>query len=177
TVSPLCNVVWSSPLAFFFSSRRRHTRSTRDWSSDVCSSDLLRLAATAEPGIELMGEHALGGAGAGGGRGGPVLAGHQIADGPDAVLPVQQRALPGAGGRGLGLLTREGARGRQRRGGVDPVDRGAPVERAVLPGGAHELLLDADVPGSGRGAVRTAERSAALPAADQPGQGVQRRGE
>src|SRR5207247_3488768 len=24
----------------FFSSRRRHTRSTRDWSSDVCSSDL-----------------------------------------------------------------------------------------------------------------------------------------
>src|SRR2546421_3173486 len=28
-------------LVFFFSSRRRHTRSDRDWSSDVCSSDLL----------------------------------------------------------------------------------------------------------------------------------------
>src|SRR5207249_5999086 len=28
-------------LFFFFSSRRRHTRSKRDWSSDVCSSDLL----------------------------------------------------------------------------------------------------------------------------------------
>src|SRR6266513_3661181 len=28
---------------FFFSSRRRHTRSKRDWSSDVCSSDLSRL--------------------------------------------------------------------------------------------------------------------------------------
>src|SRR5690349_22168606 len=27
---------------FFFSSRRRHTRSLRDWSSDVCSSDLIR---------------------------------------------------------------------------------------------------------------------------------------
>src|SRR5690625_6751077 len=27
---------------FFFSSRRRHTRWPRDWSSDVCSSDLLR---------------------------------------------------------------------------------------------------------------------------------------
>src|SRR5699024_11442960 len=27
-------------LYFFFSSRRRHTRSKRDWSSDVCSSDL-----------------------------------------------------------------------------------------------------------------------------------------
>src|SRR5699024_11543328 len=25
---------------FYFSSRRRHTRSKRDWSSDVCSSDL-----------------------------------------------------------------------------------------------------------------------------------------
>src|SRR6266849_9568110 len=30
---------------FFFSSRRRHTRSTRDWSSDVCSSDLTKQAA------------------------------------------------------------------------------------------------------------------------------------
>src|SRR5690606_41054637 len=28
---------------FFFSSRRRHTRFSRDWSSDVCSSDLLML--------------------------------------------------------------------------------------------------------------------------------------
>src|SRR3712207_5580454 len=27
--------------AFFFSSRRRHTRYWRDWSSDVCSSDVL----------------------------------------------------------------------------------------------------------------------------------------
>src|SRR3712207_1826656 len=29
---------------FFFSSRRRHTRYWRDWSSDVCSSDLLGIA-------------------------------------------------------------------------------------------------------------------------------------
>src|SRR5690606_39359387 len=29
---------------FFFSSRRRHTRFSRDWSSDVCSSDLWRVA-------------------------------------------------------------------------------------------------------------------------------------
>src|SRR5699024_12144767 len=33
---------------FFFSSRRRHTRSKRDWSSDVCSSDLE---------IQLLGDH------------------------------------------------------------------------------------------------------------------------
>src|SRR5207245_6846640 len=30
-----------SCFSFFFSSRRRHTRCYRDWSSDVCSSDLL----------------------------------------------------------------------------------------------------------------------------------------
>src|SRR5439155_12000721 len=30
----------------FFSSRRRHTRWPRDWSSDVCSSDLLSMSAT-----------------------------------------------------------------------------------------------------------------------------------
>src|SRR5258707_252667 len=31
---------WFKFLFFFFSSRRRHTRYWRDWSSDVCSSDL-----------------------------------------------------------------------------------------------------------------------------------------
>src|SRR2546422_1302072 len=30
----------STRMMFFFSSRRRHTRCSRDWSSDVCSSDL-----------------------------------------------------------------------------------------------------------------------------------------
>src|SRR5439155_19059655 len=35
-------------MAFFFSSRRRHTRWPRDWSSDVCSSDLVAAAAPAE---------------------------------------------------------------------------------------------------------------------------------
>src|SRR5216684_8874897 len=32
------------PNCFFFSSRRRHTRCSRDWSSDVCSSDLNSLS-------------------------------------------------------------------------------------------------------------------------------------
>src|SRR5207249_6094992 len=35
-----CVLMWC---VFFFSSRRRHTRSKRDWSSDVCSSDLATL--------------------------------------------------------------------------------------------------------------------------------------
>src|SRR5690606_22296068 len=39
---------------FFFSSRRRHTRFSRDWSSDVCSSDLRALAAIHPP--ELLAE-------------------------------------------------------------------------------------------------------------------------
>src|SRR5690606_40080009 len=33
---------------FFFSSRRRHTRFSRDWSSDVCSSDLAPVLAGIE---------------------------------------------------------------------------------------------------------------------------------
>src|SRR4051812_49702706 len=38
----LCNLftIMSFFFVFFFSSRRRHTRLTCDWSSDVCSSDL-----------------------------------------------------------------------------------------------------------------------------------------
>src|SRR5438034_10379472 len=44
---------------FFFSSRRRHTRSLCDWSSDVCSSDLLREAGMeierfVDPGLPLV---------------------------------------------------------------------------------------------------------------------------
>src|SRR5690606_39500872 len=35
---------------FFFSSRRRHTRFSRDWSSDVCSSDLVFATAKHFPG-------------------------------------------------------------------------------------------------------------------------------
>src|SRR5690606_39278637 len=31
---------WYLRFLFFFASRRRHTRFSRDWSSDVCSSDL-----------------------------------------------------------------------------------------------------------------------------------------
>src|SRR5574340_1628789 len=33
-------LLWFNQSSFFFSSRRRHTRSFGDWSSDVCSSDL-----------------------------------------------------------------------------------------------------------------------------------------
>src|SRR3712207_5855627 len=39
---------------FFFSSRRRHTRYWRDWSSDVCSSDLFPLFASLTPLFDLF---------------------------------------------------------------------------------------------------------------------------
>src|SRR5204862_2909766 len=40
----------------FFSSRRRHTRSLRDWSSDVCSSDLLRAIGLAQEKLISLGD-------------------------------------------------------------------------------------------------------------------------
>src|SRR5699024_12198439 len=56
-------------LFFFFSSRRRHTRSKRDWSSDVCSSDLsspfLSVASSSSPANSAAGLGASLGAGTG----------------------------------------------------------------------------------------------------------------
>src|SRR5699024_7276076 len=40
-------------LSSFFSSRRRHTRSKRDWSSDVCSSDLRVVREICAEGVEV----------------------------------------------------------------------------------------------------------------------------
>src|SRR3712207_7953535 len=54
--------------SFFFSSRRRHTRYWRDWSSDVCSSDLAHEldqadAAGRRAGLDAGGVDGLGGLG------------------------------------------------------------------------------------------------------------------
>src|SRR5258705_4888968 len=55
-----CIVVISSVLRtyllfFFFSSRRRHTRCLSDWSSDVCSSDLVDLVLAVAAFLDLVG--------------------------------------------------------------------------------------------------------------------------
>src|SRR2546422_8515462 len=42
-------------VVFFFSSRRRHTRCSRDWSSDVCSSDLERARRQVAHELEIIG--------------------------------------------------------------------------------------------------------------------------
>src|SRR5690606_39405815 len=44
---------------FFFSSRRRHTSFSRDWSSDVCSSDLAPCPAGEAPGLAIDGAKGL----------------------------------------------------------------------------------------------------------------------
>src|SRR3712207_7295746 len=65
---------------FFFSSRRRHTRYWRDWSSDVCSSDLLDLDAG------VAGPHAPCGAAGAGGLGQVLLGAGLPAHGLDEAL-------------------------------------------------------------------------------------------
>src|SRR6478752_2187993 len=52
---------------FFFSSRRRHTRCSRDWSSDVCSADLLAASAVVliSAGPAVAGSYTPGSSGAG----------------------------------------------------------------------------------------------------------------
>src|SRR5690349_24474740 len=49
---PLFRTYYFFIWCFFFSSRRRHTRSLRDWSSDVCSSDLEQKASALARGVE-----------------------------------------------------------------------------------------------------------------------------
>src|SRR2546430_3503369 len=41
-------------MSFFFSSRRRHTRFDCDWSSDVCSSDLMSIGGVERNAVEIM---------------------------------------------------------------------------------------------------------------------------
>src|SRR5262245_63347581 len=61
-------------MGFFFSSRRRHTRCLSDWSSDVCSSDLLTSRATI---------------------GGVLLEEREVNDpGPDRAVVFQNHSLP-----------------------------------------------------------------------------------
>src|SRR5690625_7361305 len=83
-------------LGFFFSSRRRHTSWPRDWSSDVCSSDLVGRTLRPGPGAAATGlvrtggapappggrVHAVGGIGGDGGTGAPGEDGGTGAFGP-----------------------------------------------------------------------------------------------
>src|SRR2546422_11715632 len=101
-------VLEMSFLFFFFSSRRRHTRCSRDWSSDMCSRSVGRVVRDLRHGGEL-GRCALAGPPFLKLGDGPRLAPHWI-----VVAPVDDGWLRGARG---------GDAGRRRRGGVGHLTR------------------------------------------------------
>src|SRR5690625_7144524 len=97
---------------FFFSSRRRNTRWPRDWSSDVCSSDLIDDHASGAVGATAARSGRAGGAGAGDGgaeRGGQA--------GGEREGGVGHAFCPGRRGRWVGWVGTgwrgEGGRGRR----------------------------------------------------------------
>src|SRR5256885_17257830 len=95
------NIMYGHILFFFFSSRRRHTRLQGDWSSDVCSSDLLPRA----PGAGMVGR-------------GPQQPHPQLLGGEE-----RPRVPHGPGGRAQ--LLRRGRSG-ERRGGEECRSRWGP---------------------------------------------------
>src|SRR2546426_5127072 len=50
----IIDIIMSYNCLFFFSSRRRHTRLQGDWSSDVCSSDLVLADLPTDTGLPLL---------------------------------------------------------------------------------------------------------------------------
>src|SRR5690625_7018154 len=85
---------------FFFSSRRRHTRWPRDWSSDVCSSDLSSGPDSAAGADGVTGADGVAGAG-----GSAVADGSAGTGGPGGRAPVAVLLATGLGGLGLiGML-------------------------------------------------------------------------
>src|SRR5438034_8151134 len=94
---------------FFFSSRRRHTRSLCDWSSDVCSSDLRTPQAPYRP------------CSAGGRRRGGCAPWQ-----PEAVFAAVRAPSPTAAARGARWRVRN--RSEERRVGKECRSRGSPKQ-------------------------------------------------
>src|SRR5690625_8018152 len=107
-------------LFFFFSSRRRHTRWPRDWSSDVCSSDLkIGFAPTLDEAIDLVF----------GGDSGAQAGDAEVTD-PDGVAgtgdtETGEGTVAGDSQEGA----TEGERAEETPTGEDPAKDGAPQER------------------------------------------------
>src|SRR5690606_24638178 len=129
-----------------FSSRRRHTRFSRDWSSDVCSSDLH------PPPLTISGP--LGRGASAGERGGREQAGGRCGaqrreggrgeeNRPDGGS--QRSAAEEAAEAGVSTIASSAARGPSHKGGdgrrpLQLVVGRARVHRRVVPGGAVGLL-------------------------------------
>src|SRR3712207_8632510 len=107
---------------FFFSSRRRHTRYWRDWSSDVCSSDLALLVGVVDPQVHTL-----------------RLLDAQVRDGgrvPLVIVEVRllrahQVAQVALDRRGVGLALR-GLELRDRDGGQEPDDHNYEDRKSVV---------------------------------------------
>src|SRR5207253_3901868 len=134
---------------FFFSSRRRHTRWPRDWSSDVCSSDLPDHP-RAPPAPRHPRRAADSAARDHGGR--PAAGAH--AGGPRLLLatrprPAVARASGASPGRGTPPAGRRAGRGRGRRRRTS-ARGGAPVPvEDLLAGPEKDAVVSTDVPERG----------------------------
>src|SRR3712207_6141384 len=146
---------------FFFSSRRRHTRYWRDWSSDVCSSDLLTDAG--HPAV------------VGGRRGEPDA--HRLAGLVVGAGGLTATAAPAAGG--LGGVAR--AAGDQdagaengERGRRDTTEGALPRCRHVLSSGIASLAVVGQVVGraGGAGPGRVPPRTASGAVGRRAGRGA-----
>src|SRR5207248_3679189 len=98
---------------FFFSSRRRHTRSYGDWSSDVCSSDLMLTEAEARQCLTFGAVNYLGK---------PIVLEHLR----DILACLEPLAEPGAPASPARVPERRIARSEERRVGKEWRSRGAP---------------------------------------------------
>src|SRR5256884_7475983 len=114
---------------FFFSSRRRHTRCSRDWSSDVCSSDLEWVlarvgfdAALAKAQLVITGEGSFDRTSLVGKASGEVVRRAQVARKKVAGVAGRGGGVEGVGGVGRGgeMVDAAGAAGPRRAGGGRP---------------------------------------------------------
>src|SRR5438067_4031389 len=130
---------------FFFSSRRRHTRSKRDWRSDVCSSDLVerRLAEHVVEGLQRR-----------------VAAQHQRGAGPEAgenareldgdVTAAHDRDAPRALGELEEAVGGDAELGAGNQGPARPPTGGEDEVRGLqaAPGGRDRVLIEEARPGA-----------------------------
>src|SRR5690606_39939782 len=123
-----------STIAFYFSSRRRHTRFSRDWSSDVCSSDLAGAAAGRGAGAPWSPAPGASPA-APAGRGAP--AGRDEALGELPAFRNERRLLAGRFPRRNFLEEREAARFDEIQHAIEPVRAPAGGARHV-PSGSQQ---------------------------------------
>src|SRR5215475_3766548 len=141
---------------FFFSSRRRHTRFSRDWSSDVCSSDLGpdEVAELWQRAVQALGE-----------PGAVILVGERLAEVPGALAAAATLGVA-SGARLAWVPRRAGERGAVEAGalpGLLPIGRPAadPAARAEVARAWGKGSLPAD-PGRDTTAILAAAADGGL---------------